>query len=229
MFQKPVAADQVRPLTRPTLKTPRAAAVAGFVFSILMIAILWLLRQSVPVEPLETGVWLEASRGSVALAINLVPFAGIAFLWFLGALRDRLGAEEDKFFATVFFGSALMFLAMLFVAAALIGAIMLTYTAFPHALQNSPAYLMARASVHGIMNVYAVKMAAVFMFSTSTVVIYASFAPRWLAYLGFMLGALLFFGGGLLGWGLAVLPLWVFAVSVCLLRNSPKSESTQDP
>jgi hypothetical protein len=32
---------------------------------------------------------------------------------------------EDRFFATVFFGSALLFLAMLFVAAALIGAVIL--------------------------------------------------------------------------------------------------------
>jgi hypothetical protein len=25
------------------------------------------------------------------LALNLVPFAGLAFLWFIGVLRDRLG------------------------------------------------------------------------------------------------------------------------------------------
>ena len=46
---------------------------------------------------------------------------GIAFLWFIGVLRDRLGAQEDQFFATVFFGSGLLFLAMLFTAAAIIG------------------------------------------------------------------------------------------------------------
>ena len=74
------------------------------------------------------------------------------------------------------------------------------------------------------MNVYAVKMAAVFMFSTSTAVIYASFAPQWLAYLGYALSAVLLFGGGLLGWGLIVLPLWVFAISVCLLRDTPRRE-----
>jgi hypothetical protein len=209
------------------LKTPRAAAVAGIVFSVLMIAILLLLRQSVPADPLESGVWLRANSGTVALAINLVPFAGIAFLWFLGALRDRLGAEEDKFFATVFFGSALLFLAMLFVASALVGAIILTYTAFPDAIANSAVFPLARAAAHGIINIYAVKMAAVFMFSTSTVVIHASFAPRWLAYVGFALGAVLLLGGGLLGWGLIVLPLWVFAISVCLLSEPPTREAHQ--
>ena len=51
--------------------------------------------------------------------MNLIPFAGIAFLWFIGVLRDRIGEREDRFFATVFLGSGLLFVAMLFVAAAI--------------------------------------------------------------------------------------------------------------
>ena len=54
-----------------------------------------------------------------------MPFAGVAFLWFIGVLRDRLAQLEDRFFATVFFGSGLLFLAMLFAAAAVIGAVVL--------------------------------------------------------------------------------------------------------
>ena len=42
------------------------------------------------------------------MAVNLVPFAGIAFLWFIGVLRDRLGALEDRFFATVFLGLGML-------------------------------------------------------------------------------------------------------------------------
>ena len=37
------------------LKTPRAAAIAGIVFSLLMFAIFWLLRRSIPADPLESG------------------------------------------------------------------------------------------------------------------------------------------------------------------------------
>ena len=51
----------------------------------------------------------------------MVPFAGIAFLWFIGVVRDRIGEREDKFFATVFLGSGLLFVAMLFAAAAVLG------------------------------------------------------------------------------------------------------------
>jgi hypothetical protein len=45
------AAIQSRQLTRQILRTPRAAANAGVVFSFLMIAILWLIPQSVPPVP----------------------------------------------------------------------------------------------------------------------------------------------------------------------------------
>jgi len=85
------------PLTRTNLKTPKAAAIAGILFAILLIAVFWLLRISVPADSEEPGAWLHTSAGAVALALNLVPFAGIAFLWFMGVLRDRLGQREDRF------------------------------------------------------------------------------------------------------------------------------------
>ena len=108
-----------------SLRTPRAAAVAGIVFSVLMITALVLLRISAPAHPGAGGQWLTDSgrRAAVAVALNLVPFAGIAFLWFIGVLRDRIGEREDRFFATVFLGSGLLFVAMIFVAAAVAGAV----------------------------------------------------------------------------------------------------------
>ena len=110
-------------LTHAQLKTPKAAAIAGIVFSLLLLSILWLLRTSIPADPLDPGAWLATDTRGVTVALNLVPFAGVAFLWFIGVLRDRLAQLEDRFFATVFFGSGLLFLAMLFTAAAIIGAL----------------------------------------------------------------------------------------------------------
>jgi len=121
------------PLTRANLKTPKAAAIAGMLFSVLLIAVFWLLRTSIPADPQEPGSWLNSSSGSVALALNLMPFAGIAFLWFIGVLRDRLGEKEDRFFATVFFGSGVLFLAMLFTSAAMVGAILTAFALQPTA------------------------------------------------------------------------------------------------
>jgi len=172
-------------LTRPNLKTPKAAAIAGMVFSVLVIVVFWLLRTSIPADPQEPGSWLNSNSRSVALALNLMPFAGIAFLWFIGVLRDRLGQQEDRFFATVFLGSGLLFLSMLFTAAAIIGAILFAFAMQPEELMGSATFHFARAAAYSLVNVYMIKMASVFMITTSTVAIYTGIAPRWLAFLGF--------------------------------------------
>jgi hypothetical protein len=216
-------------LTRAHLKTPKAAAIAGIVFSLLLVLILWLLRTSIPADPLEPGAWLATDTRAVTVALNLVPFAGVAFLWFIGVLRDRLAQLEDRFFATVFFGSGLLFLAMLFAAAAVIGAVVLVASiSAPDELMNSATFRFARAASYIIMNVYALKMAAVFMISTSTVVIRTGIAPRWIAFLGFALALMLLIGSFFISWSFAVLPFWVFLISVYILIDNLGGSSKAD-
>ncbi|HUL89083.1 MAG TPA: hypothetical protein VLU23_13010 [Pseudolabrys sp.] len=206
-------------MVQAKLKTPRAAAIAGIAFSVLFVAAFSMLRISVPSDPAEPGEWLKTSSRLVGFALNLLPFAGIAFLWFVGALRDRLGALEDRFFATVFLGSSLLFLAMLFVLAAVIGAIILTFAADSQALTSAPTFQLARTLSYNLVNIYLVKMAAVFMFSTSTVITYTGIAPRWVAYLGFVLALLLLFGSSYFSWVFVAFPFWVFLISICLLTD----------
>jgi hypothetical protein len=203
------------------LKTPKSAAVAGIVFSVLMFTIFGLLQGSIPPDPLEPGAWLAADTKKIAIALNLVPFAGIAFLWFIGVLRDRLGQQEDRFFATVFIGSAMLFLVMLFAAAAVIGAVMLLASkAGPNELISSAVFHYARSAAYIVNNVYATKMAAVFMISTSTVVIYTSIAPRWIAYVGYLLAFVLLIGSYYIGWSFVILPAWVFLISAHILVDN---------
>src|SRR5882757_4059439 len=208
-------------LTHAQLKTPKAAAIAGIAFSLLLLLILWLLRTSIPADPLEPGAWLATDTRAITVALNLVPFAGVAFIWFIGVLRDRLGRLEARFFACVFFGCALLFLAMLFVAAAVIGAVMLVASVSePNELISSATFRFARAVSYIIMNVYAIKMAAVFMISTSTVVIRTGIAPRWIAFLGFLLAAILLIGSSFISWSIAVFPSWVFLISGYILIDN---------
>lgn len=217
-------------LVRARLKTPRAAAIAGIVFSVLFVAAFSMLRISVPNDPTEPGEWLKTSSSLVGFALNLLPFAGIAFLWFVGALRDRLGALEDRFFATVFLGSSLLFLAMLFVLAAVVGAIILTFAADPRDAMSAATFHFARTLTYNVVNIYMIKMAGVFMMSTSTVIIYTDIAPRWVAYLGFTLALLLLFGSSYFSWIFVAFPFWVFLISVCLLiekfHHKPQDSKT---
>jgi len=207
-------------LTRANLRTPKAAAIAGVLFAILLVVSFWMLRRSIPADPLESGAWLATDVRPVALALNLIPFGGVAFLWFVAALRDRLGPLEDRFFATVFLGSGLLFLAMLFTGAAIIGAMVMIAAAEPQALVNSAAFHLARAIAYNIMNVYAIKMAAVFMISSSTVALYTGIAPRWIAYLGYVLALVLLFGSYYISWSFLVLPAWVLLMSSHILIDN---------
>ena len=140
-------------LTRARLKAPRAGAIAGIVFSTLFIISLVLIRISVPANPLDAGTRFSGAWKTVSLAMYLLPFAGIAFLWFIGVLRDRIGAYEDRFFATVFLGSGLLFLAMLFAFSAVAGGIMMVYGALPGRLTGSGIYTFGRSVAYQVMNV----------------------------------------------------------------------------
>ena len=68
------------------------------IFSLLTIVGLGLVRYAVPADPTLPGTWLTEPdrRKAVRLALDLVPFAGIAFLWFIGVLRNRIGELEDQ-------------------------------------------------------------------------------------------------------------------------------------
>jgi len=135
-------------------------------------------------------------------------------------LRDRLGAEEDQFFATVFFGSGILFLGMLFVGAALIGAIVLIFANAPADVVRSASFGFARAAAYNIANVYAAKMAGVFMMSASAIVLRTKIAPRWLALVGFGGALVLLVGSDFISWNFAVLPAWVLMISVYILWDN---------
>jgi hypothetical protein len=202
---------------RDRLKAPRAGAIAGIVFSILLIISLVLTRVSVPATPGDAGTWLSGSEKSIRLALDLLPFAGIAFLWFIGVLRDRIGAQEDRFFATVFLGSGLLFLAMTFAASAVSGGLMMAYGAIPGKVLDFGIYTFARTVAYQIVNVYAIRMAAVFMISTCTLAIRTGIFPRWMAFLGYVLALLLLLSPGRLYWAPLVFPLWALVISVYVL------------
>lgn len=217
--------NQETTATRAEMRSPRAAAVAGIVFSLLLLISMTLIRLSVPENPQDAGDWLAGGWRRVELALNLLPFAGVAFLWFIGVVRDRLGQHEDRLFATVFLGSGLLFLAMLFVSAAIAGGIMSMYGTTPGRLIESGMYTFGRTVAYEVMNVYSLKMAGVFMISTCTLSLRTGIIPRWMAFLGLALALFLLFSLGFFYWAPLVFPLWILLISVhILLANFRRSQ-----
>lgn len=198
-------------------KTPRAAAVAGICFSILLITIYFLIWTSIPANLGSQATAIMDHSRKIALALNLLPFAGIAFLWFIAVVRNRLGPLEDRFFATVFMGSGFLYVAMIFISAAVAGGLIQILSSAPQMLAQTGTYALGRAEVYQVMNVYGIKMSGVFMFSSSTLFLKTRIVARWIAFLGYILGAMLLLSVGIIVWIPLVFPVWVFLISAAIL------------
>ena len=206
------------------LRTPRAAAAAGTVFSLLFSLALVLLLLSAPSDTATEGVWLTdtSHRTTMAVALNLVPFGGIAFLWFIGVVRDRIGPREDRFFASVFLGSGLLFVAMLFVGAAVDGGLIATAAA-RSAVPGPDTLAISRQITRLVLHVYALRMAAVFTFSTATITLRTKVIPRWIGVLGFAVGVVLLVSVGLTPWVELLFPAWILLLSIDIMRTGLRS------
>jgi hypothetical protein len=213
-------------LTRQALKTPRAAAVAGIIFAVLFTISITLIGLAIPgdLSGTNTAAWLQGNTTTLTLALTLVPFAGIAFLWFIGVVRDRLGKFEDQFFSTVFFGSGLLFLAMMFVSAAVAGGILSSYAIEPGTLTKSGALVFGRAIMYTITKVYAIRMAGVFMIALATIWMRTRVMPRLFVFLSYALALVLLVSSDLTVWLILVFPAWVFVISIFILVESLRGQ-----
>ena len=199
-------------------RSRRSAAIAGIIFGVLLLAAMIMLRIALSEGSIETLLADEQRRTLIRLSLSLVPFAGIAFLWFIGVVREQLGEVEDRLFSTVFMGSGLLFLAMLFVGAATSASLL---AMFARADLNADVFAYGRDVSQGLFSVYAMRMAAVFTISVSTVGIRTAGLPRWVSYLGYLIALVLLVAAARQQWTQLVFPSWVLLVSVVILFVRP--------
>ncbi len=198
------------------LTTPHAAAVAGIISGVLFIAVHLLLRSTISITLTGAEPLTVEKAGRLALYLSLVPFAGIAFLWFIGVARDRLGRREDQFFSTVFIGSGLLYLALTFIASGIAGGLLMSFPSFEPALGASITKLTL-ATIRQIVLVYCIRMAAVFMISSATLWNRTKVMPRWLVLLTYLMGLGLLLLINISLWIQLVFPIWMLTVSIIIL------------
>jgi hypothetical protein len=198
-------------------KTPRAAAIAGILFSILFAVSIVLMRFSIPAELTVQNEWTEAASRQFRLSLQLMPFAGIAFLWFVGVLRDRLGDFEDKFFATVTLGSGLLFLAMSFTSMSIGAGLFASDMLMGGQGLTTDLFLLNRFTISHLFNTYGLKMAAVFMFSLSTLWLRTGVMPRALSFFTYLMAIVMFVSFSLSRWMVLFFPVWVLCISIYIM------------
>ncbi len=216
MATSTITTSAIHKATR-AVTAPRAGAVAGILFAALFGVSVVLVRLSVPANPADMAAWTESTLSRATFALRLIPFAGIFFLWFVGVIRDRLGAAEDRLFATVILGSALVFLALTLAACAVAGGLLDSLLNGGSAALPLGMYLFARSVTDLAFNTFAVKLASVFMLSLGTLWRSTWVMPRPLVYLTYLLALVMLVAFSQSLWLLLIFPAWVLLVSIYIL------------
>jgi hypothetical protein len=205
-------------LIRQQIRSPRSAAFAGILYSVLMITGMLITASMISTIPAEIDRdWLETWSGTASVLVTIVPFAGLAFLWFTGVIRDRLGDREDRFFATIFLGSGIISVVMLFIWGATAGAMFGTFAVAAELMVDDDIFIFGFAFMNEIIGNYALRMAGAYMLSIGTIWTRTGLMPRWLSIVTFVvaLGFLLF--ASTVREARFIFPGWVFVVSVYIL------------
>jgi hypothetical protein len=211
-------AEATEHVVRRELRSPRSAAIAGIIFSLLMtigMVLMYGITRAVPED--VTRDWLESYSGAASVALTMVPFAGIAFLWFTGVIRDRLGEHEDRFFATIFLSSGIITVVLLFIWAAIFGAIMSMASVAAVGLADDDIYIFGFALMNRIIGNYTLRVAGVYMTAIATLWTRSGIMPRWLTIITYVLALGFLVAASWAREARFIFPAWVFVVSVYIL------------
>src|SRR5262245_8460826 len=169
-------------------------AVAGTAHALLFLLAYWLVS-STP-GPQASDAELMAFYGSgdrsrlIIVGLYVMPFAGIAFLWFSVALRTsiRAGPEHaSELLKGMQLASGILYVALFFVAAAAIAVLSLSMD-FVH---SQPDPLVARELPQygrAVLMVFGMRMAAIFVFTTSRLGLRTRLLPRWFVGISWAVG-----------------------------------------
>ncbi len=198
-----------------------AAAIAGIAYAVLAFMALTLLTRLPSLSQSSEGIaaWYgdAANRTPVVIGLNLAAISAVAFLWFIAVIRRRVGDREDRFFATVFLGSGILYIGMWLVAATLLAAAAVAPDLFAGAAVDKASHTLMAGTAGGLLLVAGPRVQAVFVLTTSTLILRTEVMPRWLAYFGYVMGLALFVTPLVIkpiGLGF---PAWVLVVSVTIL------------
>lgn len=206
------------------LRSPRAAAAAGIAYSVLMTTSMILLSALVTSNEFSRE-WLQNEAATGRRALLLVPYAGIAFLWFTAVIRDRMGEHEDRFFSTVFMGSGIIVVLLTFIWAATLGAILTTYAVSGQGSIDNDVFYYGAAFVNEVVTTYTLRMAGVYMMSIGSLWSKTNLMPRWLVLFTVVLAVVFLVLAGQVRYARFLFPAWVFVVSAYVLIANPRRAS----
>lgn len=212
----------------------RVTAGAGLVFAGLFVAAVMLVHRTPGVTATDDAFVRFYTSGDhgllVTVGVYLVPFAGIAFLWYLIAFRalvKAIAAPTPEIARGLQLAAGIGFVVMLFAGAAAAGTssllVQLTSAPLPPASENRTLLILG----YGLFFVYGVRMSGMFMITTTTLARRSGLLPGWLAILSYLAAAVLLLSATFEPGIVLVMPGWVVLISLALfLRSRPSNANT---
>lgn len=217
---------------RRRLVSIEAAAIAGIVCAIGWALALGGLLSVPAIGASDEEIveyYADPSNGTAAVVwLQVLVVSTIAFLWFVGVVRGRLGAREPRLFGTVFLGSSLLLAGLLFVGTALLAAPSVLLAVGDRAPDPEVVSLF-RAAAGIVVSVFAPRIATLVMLSTASLGRATGALPRWLVVLTYALGVIAFVNVSLATPSIYAVPAWIAVVSVVLLVRRPPQGFDLEP
>jgi hypothetical protein len=217
-------------LTRNRFQSLRQAAILtaslGIAHAVLFL-LAALILASAPGSAASDAEYVEFysspdSRRVIVAAMYIMPFAGIAFLWFIVALRQwiKLGSRRmNELFSNVQLVSGVVFIA-LFLAAAAAESTTAAAVEFQSAPVDPASARLMPTFGRTMLLVLAMRMAAIFVFSTTTIARSSGVLPRWFIYAGYTVGLFLLLSVTLSPLLIVVFPVWVIVLCLLLIQRA---------
>ena len=209
---------------RAALASVEAAAVAGIVcaagWSIALRGLLATPAIDAGAEEIRSFYADPANLPNALLLLQVMALATLAFLWFIGVVRGRLGDAEPRLFGTVFLGGGILVAGLMLVgAAALAAPSVLVSLGGPTPEPEDVG--MTRALAVGLLAVFAPRAATLVILSTAALGRVTRALPRWLVWLSYVVGIAEFVNVTVSTPTIYVFPAWIALVSVVLLVRRP--------
>jgi len=209
---------------RRRLVSIEAAAIAGIVCAVGWALALQRLLSAPGIGASDVEIrdyYADSSNGTAAIVwLQVLVVSTVAFLWFVGVVRVRLGESEPRLFGTVFFGSSILLAALVFAGAALLAA-PAVLVAVGDRTPDPEAVAVTRAGAAVVLSVFAPRIATLLMFSTAGLGRATGALPSWLVWLTYVVGVLEFVNVSIATATVFVVPAWIALVSIVLLVRHP--------
>ncbi|HQR80769.1 MAG TPA: hypothetical protein PLT68_11160 [Actinomycetota bacterium] len=201
------------------------AALAGAVFAVLFVAGWFLLQRSPPIDaPAQELIRYytdpDQRWASVVAGLYIIPFGGIAFIWFMAALRDRYlrsGAPENVVLSTAQLASGTLYVMAIFAVAAIELSLVWMADQPPDPDFDVDAARTMVAFGAAMREIVALRTGAVFIAVSTSRAMRSGLFPRWYGVLSTIAAFVLMFTYTAFPLTALLMPIWVVATSALVM------------